>query len=108
MITTAVKNKIQKGLSYPIGAELISKDHEYVVGINNVSLKTDAPMAEVSKLGRGKKTRYRLNISSPAVPGPGPVYFDEKFETVEDLVTAVRECYFSDRIDFNNPSLDGW
>jgi len=49
-----------------------------------------------------------LNISSPAVPGPGPVYFDEKFETVEDLVTAVRECYFSDRIDFNNPSLDGW
>jgi len=39
------------------GTKFKGYDHEYVVGINNVSLKTDAPMAEVSKLGRGKKNK---------------------------------------------------
>lgn len=38
IITTAVKNKIQKGLSYPFGAELISKKLEGIPQFDEIEL----------------------------------------------------------------------
>jgi hypothetical protein len=38
IITTAVKNKIQKGLSYPLGAELISNELKGIPQFNEIEL----------------------------------------------------------------------
>ena len=84
------------------GTKFTGYDYENVVGINNVSIKTDAPIAKISKSGKGRKTKFRLNISVLVMGGPELVLFDEKFTSVEELVIATRECYFSNRINFNN------
>jgi hypothetical protein len=51
---------------------------------------------------------WRVDISMAAAPGPGPVWFHEEFTKVEDAVDAIEGCFFADRIDSQNESLERW
>lgn len=83
-------------------------DEDQVSGIGDTVLKINAPTATISVLGQGRKTKYLVNISIGAAPGPGPEWFNEQFKKPEEAIEAVIECYFSDRINFNNSSLEQW
>ena len=83
-------------------------DENNVVGISNTILIVNAPTAIINITGKGKKRRYLLDISIAAAPGPGPEWFNEKFKSAEEVIKATYNCYFSDEIDFKNPSLEGW
>lgn len=81
---------------------------DQVSGISDTVLKINAPSAKIVISGEGRKTRYLVNISIGAAPGPGPEWFNEEFKRPEDAIKAVLDCYFSDRIDFYNSSLESW
>ena len=81
---------------------------DQVSGISDTVLKINAPSAKLTVSGIGKKTRYLVNISIGSAPGPGPEWFNEEFKQVEQAIDAVKECYFADRINSNNPSLESW
>jgi len=89
-----------------VGTKFRGWDKDIVTGYSSISLKTNAPSAALTIEGKGRKTKFRLNISLLAAPGPGPVWIDEVFKSAEEVVEAVRECYFGDRIDFENESLE--
>ena len=46
-----------------------------------------------------------MDISYAAAPGPGPIWFRERFIDVREAVDAIRDCYFGDRIDFESEAL---
>jgi hypothetical protein len=78
------------------------------VGQRGTFLCVDAPPVDLSPVGRHRRKRWLVDISTPAAPGPGPVWFHEEFATAEDAVEAIRGCYFSDRVDFHSESLGPW
>jgi len=84
------------------------QEDEEVVGYWGGMVKSNAPSASVNAITKGKKVFYNLNISLGAAPGPGAVWIDETFKNHEDVVTAIIGCYFGDRIDFSNASLESW
>lgn len=90
------------------GTEFRGWTEDCVSGVSDTVLKINAPSAKISIPGEGNKTRYLVNISIGAAPGPGPEWFNEEFKDIEKAIEAVTECYFSDRIDFNNSSLERW
>jgi len=90
------------------GTEFRGWADDHVFGMGDVTLKVNAPTAKVVITGKGSKTRYLVNISQPAAPGPGPEWFNEKFKKAEEAIEAVIGCYFSNRVDFNNSSLESW
>ncbi len=81
-------------------------EEDTVIGISSTNLKINAPTAILIMQGKGRKTKFNLNISLPMAPGPGPIWFDEVFKSPEDAIEAIKECYFGDRIDFENESLE--
>jgi len=78
------------------------------VGHSIMSVRVNAPPASVYPTGRGKRKRWVVDISVPAVPGPGPVWFHQAFITPEEAVDAIRRCYFGDLVDFEAESLGPW
>lgn len=82
-------------------------EEDYVLGIGNAVLKINAPIAKIRKKS---KKRWLLEIATAAAPGPGPgpVWISEEFSNIEFAVEALIECYFGNRIDSNNESLEGW
>ncbi len=90
------------------GTKFRGWEEDIVIGFSGTSLMANAPSAVLTIEGKGRKTKFKLNISLPAAPGPGPVWYDEVFKSSEELVEAVKECYFGDRIDFNNESLENF
>jgi hypothetical protein len=91
-----------------VGTKFRGWDEDIVTGYSSMSLKTNAPSAVLTIEGKGRKTKFRLNISLLAAPVPGPVWIDEVFKSAEEVVKAVRECYFGDRINFKNESLENY
>jgi hypothetical protein len=77
-------------------------------GQNSTTLRVSAPPAGLYSIQTAAGKRWVVDISVAAAPGPGPVYFHEEFSSVEDAVTAISECYFGNRVDFNNESLGPW
>lgn len=77
-----------------------------VSNVGDAILKLGAPTGLIRY--KKKRPHWKLDISIAAVPGPGPEYINENFETLEEAVKAAVECYFGDRINFNNPSLERW
>jgi len=73
----------------------------------NVLVRVDAPPANLFPIDTAEGRRWVVDMSMPAAPGPGPVWFHEHFENAEEAVAAIRDCYFGDRIDFRSESL-GW
>jgi hypothetical protein len=74
----------------------------------DVFLTADAPSASLHAVETAHETRWVVDISEVAAPGPGPVWFHEEFGAVEDAVEAIRDCYFGNRIDFQSASLVKW
>jgi hypothetical protein len=74
------------------------------VGMSGTSLSTNAPPAVLQPCKKG----WLVDISMAAAPGPGPVWFHEEFTKVEDAVDAIEGCFFADRIDSQNESLERW
>ena len=83
-----------------------AENAELVCGISNTCFVTNAPIATISP--RGRPQRWVVDMSEAAAPGPGPVYYRETFDTLEDATNALLDCYFGDRVDFNNDSLKAW
>ncbi len=71
-------------------------------------VRVSAPPADLFPVDKGIGKRWVVDISLLAEPGPGPIYFHEEFEKVEDAVTAIQECFFGDRVDFSSESLGLW
>jgi hypothetical protein len=90
------------------GTKFRGWESDIVNGYSSTSLKTNAPSAILSVEGKGRKTKFRLNISLLAAPGPGPIWFDEVFKSADEVVEAVKDCYFGDRINFKNESLESY
>lgn len=77
-----------------------------IVGLGNAFFQTNAPLAT---LIRGQaEGAWIADISVGAAPGPGPIYFNETFDSFMNAAAAVVDCYFGNRIDFNNESLRSW
>src|SRR6266498_3673595 len=72
------------------------------VGMGGTSLRTNAPHAMLQPCEEG----WVVDISSVAAPGPGPVWFHEKFAKCKDAVEAIEQCFFGSRVDNNNDSLE--
>ena len=79
-----------------------------VSAIGTTLLTTNAPSAKVTMSGKGRKAKYLVNISMTAAPGPGPEWFNEEFKYIEEVIEAVKGCYFSDRVNSKNLSLEIW
>src|SRR5687768_8477100 len=76
----------------------------YSVGVGPATLLSNAPVASLRQLvERGEE--WEVDISFVAAPGPGPVWFRERFSHPRDAIEAIRECYFADRVDFANEAL---
>ena len=90
------------------GTEFWSAGHKFSnSGTGKVSLRTNAPMAYLSPESKNSD-RWIVDISSAAASGPGPIWFHETFESVEEAVKAVEDCFFGDLIDFTRAELKGW
>lgn len=72
------------------------------VGMGGTSLRTNAPEAMLKPWKKG----WVVDISSVAAPGPGPVWFHEEFEKARDAVDAIEACFFGNRVDNDNESLE--
>ena len=83
-------------------------DHDDVSGIGDAIIKINAPIGRLREIGKGKKAKYNVEISVGAAPGPGPEWINECFSTLDEAIDVVIECYFGNRINFNNPSLELW
>ena len=79
-----------------------------VSAIGTTLLTTNAPSVKVTISGKGRKAKYLVNISMTAAPGPGPEWFNEEFKYIEEVIEAVKGCYFSDRVNSKNLSLEIW
>jgi hypothetical protein len=77
---------------------------ESTIGVAGARISTNAPPATLQPSKRG----WVVDISIPAAPGPGPVWFHSQFATAEEAVSAVESCYFGQLVDNNNPSLLSW
>ncbi len=77
-----------------------------MIGIGSVSLLTNAPFATITR--KRRPIRWVAEISIPAAPGPGPVYYRETFDKLTDSASAIIDCFFGTRIDFDNESLKTW
>jgi hypothetical protein len=73
-------------------------------GMSRTMLSSNAPPATLKWVN----TSWLVDISEGAAPGPGPVWFHEEFATCQDAVDAIEGCYFGDRVDNNNESLERW
>jgi hypothetical protein len=71
-------------------------------------MRVSAPPADLYPVGKGVGKRWVVDISVFAAPGPGPIYFHEEFEKAEDAVTAIKECFFGNRVDFASELLGPW
>jgi hypothetical protein len=71
-------------------------------------VQVNAPPADLYSVETPSGKRWIVDLSVPAAPGLGPVWFHEEFASVEFAVEAIRECYFADRVDFNSESLGPW
>lgn len=87
------------------GSKFIGWESDTVMGVGEITLMANAPCAVLTVTGKGRKERFHLNISILAAPGPGPEWFDETFKTGDEVVEAIRGCYFGDLIDSENESL---
>ncbi len=74
------------------------------VGMSGTTLSTNAPPAMLEPCKKG----WVVDISMAAAPGPGPVWFQEEFANVQDAVEAVEGCFFGNRVDSHNESLERW
>ena len=88
------------------GTEFLHASEDRVIGVGDATFLTNAPIATIRR--KRRPIRWVADISIPAAPGPGPVFFNETFDTAELAAEAILECYFGDRIDFNNESLAQW
>lgn len=76
--------------------------------IGTTLLTINAPSAKVTMRGKGRKAKYLVNISMSAALGPGPEWFNKEFKDTQAVFEAIKECYFSDRVDSSNASLESW
>ncbi|MHC4780152.1 MAG: hypothetical protein ACYTFG_16400 [Planctomycetota bacterium] len=76
------------------------------MGIGSERVETDAPTGTLRR--RGCLFAWEVDISIPAAPGPGPVFFRGRFVRLEKAIEALLDCYFGDRIDFGSPALEQW
>ena len=74
------------------------------VAMSGTSLSTNAPPVMLEPCKKG----WLVDISMAAAPGPGPVWFHEEFANVQDAVDAVEGCFFGNRVESNNESLEQW
>jgi hypothetical protein len=72
------------------------------VGMGGTWLSTNAPPALLQPCQKG----WVVDISSAAAPGPGPVWFHQEFEHATDAVVAIEECFFGNRADKRDASLE--
>ncbi len=77
-----------------------------VIRFGNTDFLTNAPTAVIYR--KRRPIRWIADISIAAASGPGPVFFNETFDSAELAAEAILDCYFGDRIDFNNESLAQW
>ena len=76
------------------------------IGFGGVEFLANAPFATITR--KRRPIRWHVEISIPAAPGPGPIFFQDTFDSLEEAVIAINDCYFGERIDFNAPSLKQW
>ena len=78
---------------------------DIVTGISDFTVMINAPLATLTQKSNNS---WVVDISLDSAPGPGPVWFHEDFETLKEAVQAVLDCYFSNRINFQNESLEAY
>lgn len=86
------------------GTRLWEEGYTSIYGANFTSVLTNAPPASLKQLKKNSP-EWEVDISIPAAPGPGPVWFRERFHDVVDAVAAIHDCYFGNRIDFMSEAL---
>jgi hypothetical protein len=94
---------IMRPASVP-GSSFRGREGCHITGMGRAQLSTNAPAATLKWVN----TRWLVDISEGAAPGPGPVWFQGEFVTCQDAVDAIEGCYFGDRVDNNNESLERW
>lgn len=67
-----------------------------------MTLESNAPFAVIRS--KRRPIRWVAEISRPCAGGPELVYFRETFDSLHDAATAIIECFFANRIDFNRQS----
>jgi hypothetical protein len=80
------------------------RESTLLVGAGNATVLTDAPVASLRQLAK-RGDEWEVYIGEAAAPGPGPVWFHERFADPRGAVEAIRECYFGDRVDFESQAL---
>ena len=87
------------------GTQFFNAGETTCFGGGGTTLEINAPPA---LLGRAKRGKWDVDISMAAAPGPGPVWFRERFPDLARAVQAIRDCFFGNRIDFQSESLATW
>src|SRR5687768_3977583 len=63
-------------------------ENTYSVGVGPATLLSNAPVASLRQLVEGGQ-EWEVDISIAAAPGPGPVWFRERFSHARDAVEAI-------------------
>jgi hypothetical protein len=86
------------------GTPFFEAGRTIALGANGVHLLSNAPSASLRQI-KEDGNEWEVDSSFAAAPGPGPVWFRERFTDVAKAVDAIRDCYFGDRVDFENEAL---
>lgn len=86
------------------GTPFFEEGYTTTVGARGTTLLTNAPPASLRQLKK-RGAEWEVDISLAAAPGPGPVWFRERFTDIALAVDAIRDCFFGDRIDFTREAL---
>ena len=77
-----------------------------ILSIGRTHILTDAPEGIIT---RDKSNNlWTADISIRLIPGPSAHYFHHSFETLAEAATALIECFFADRVRYDDPKLKRW
>jgi len=71
--------------------------------IDGVHLRCNAPIASMTRTIESED--WVVAISNPECPWHGPIYFSETFSSFSKAASALIDCFFGSRIDFDNELL---
>jgi hypothetical protein len=72
-----------------------------MVGLNDVFVFVNAPAARIRLMGK-RGNRCEVEISVDCCGGPNFVFFRETFSDLHAAADAIIDCYFGNRINFQN------
>lgn len=92
--------------STAVGTPLRGWIGERILAIGSAYILTNAPAATITR--DQASGRWAAEISINLIPGPPARYFHGLFETLPEAATALVECFFEDRVQYDDPRLQAW